>query len=55
MTGSAWRSDGKFSPHGIMVPLYWILISVAAYRGLWQLITNPFHWEKTTHGVSDHA
>jgi len=31
---------------------YWVLISVAAYRGLWQLIRNPFFWEKTQHGIS---
>jgi len=33
---------------------YWVLISIAAYRGLWQLIRNPFFWEKTQHGVSRH-
>jgi cellulose synthase/poly-beta-1,6-N-acetylglucosamine synthase-like glycosyltransferase len=33
---------------------YWVLISVAAYRGLWQLIRNPFFWEKTQHGLSRH-
>jgi glycosyltransferase XagB len=27
-------------------------MSVAAYKGLWQLITNPFYWEKTNHGIS---
>jgi hypothetical protein len=32
--------------------VYWLLISVAAYRGLWHLIVKPFHWEKTTHGLS---
>jgi len=31
---------------------YWALISVAAYRGLWQLIRDPHFWEKTQHGVS---
>ena len=34
---------------------YWILISIAAYRALWQLIRDPFFWEKTQHGVSQHA
>ena len=28
------------------------MISIAAYRGLWQLLRNPFYWEKTQHGVS---
>ena len=34
---------------------YWVLISVAAYRGLWQLFRDPFFWEKTQHGVSRHS
>ena len=34
---------------------YWVLISIAAYRALWQLIRDPFFWEKTQHGVSRHA
>jgi hypothetical protein len=34
---------------------YWVLMSIAAYRGLWQLIHDPFYWEKTQHGVSRHA
>ncbi len=29
---------------------YWVLISIAAYRGLWQLVFKPFYWEKTAHG-----
>ncbi len=31
-------------------PVYWLLISVAAYRALWQLVRDPFGWEKTPHG-----
>jgi len=33
-------------------PLYWLLISLATYRALYQLIRAPFHWEKTPHGVA---
>lgn len=33
-------------------PIYWLLHSIAAYKGLWQLITKPFYWEKTDHGLS---
>jgi hypothetical protein len=28
------------------------MISIAAYKGFWQLFRNPFYWEKTRHGVS---
>ncbi len=34
---------------------YWVLISLAAYKALWQLLRNPFFWEKTQHGMSRHA
>jgi cellulose synthase/poly-beta-1,6-N-acetylglucosamine synthase-like glycosyltransferase len=34
---------------------YWVLISIASYRGLWQLLRNPFFWEKTQHGLSRHV
>ena len=38
--------------HAAMMPAYWLLISLAAYKALWQLLTRPFHWEKTEHGLS---
>lgn len=41
-----------FVPLALTMPLYWLLISAAAWRGLWQLMTRPFYWEKTLHGVS---
>jgi glycosyltransferase XagB len=34
---------------------YWMLISLAAYKALWQLLRYPFFWEKTKHGLSRHA
>jgi hypothetical protein len=34
------------------VPFYWVLISIAAVKGFWQLFRNPWYWEKTTHGLS---
>lgn len=33
-------------------PIYWLMHSVAAYRGLYQLIVKPYYWEKTHHGLS---
>lgn len=36
-------------------PLYWILHSIAAYKGLWQLITKPHYWEKTEHGLTNQS
>jgi hypothetical protein len=37
-------------PYALCFTFYWALISIAAYRGLWQLFFKPFYWEKTPHG-----
>jgi len=33
-------------------PIYWLMHSMAAYMGLYELIVKPFYWQKTTHGIS---
>ena len=35
-----------------LVPLYWLLMSVAAWRAAWQLHRAPNLWEKTPHGAT---
>jgi cellulose synthase/poly-beta-1,6-N-acetylglucosamine synthase-like glycosyltransferase len=42
-------------PYSLTVFGYWVLMSIAAYRALWQLLRNPFYWEKTQHGRSRHV
>ncbi len=46
------RGWDELAPYGLTVIAYWGLVSAAGYRGIWQLITRPFFWEKTTHGVA---
>ncbi|MFG1479496.1 glycosyltransferase [Xanthobacter sp. V4C-4] len=36
------------------IPLYWLLLSLAAWRALFELVRRPYHWEKTAHGLSTH-
>ena len=38
-------------PWALLMPFYWVLISVGAWKGALQLITKPFYWEKTIHGL----
>jgi cellulose synthase/poly-beta-1,6-N-acetylglucosamine synthase-like glycosyltransferase len=45
------RGDDNLAVYALFLPVYWGLMSVAAYKGFAQLITNPFYWEKTEHGV----
>jgi cellulose synthase/poly-beta-1,6-N-acetylglucosamine synthase-like glycosyltransferase len=33
-------------------PIYWGYLSLAAWRALIQLLLNPYHWEKTEHGLT---
>ena len=42
---------GRFGllPHVLLMPLYWLLISAAAYRAAVQLVRAPYLWEKTPH------
>jgi hypothetical protein len=35
--------------------LYFPLATLAAYKALVELVTRPFYWDKTTHGLFDHA
>ena len=33
--------------------VYFPLASLAAIKGFWEILTKPFYWDKTTHGVFD--
>jgi hypothetical protein len=35
----------------LLMPLYWLLLSLAAWRALDQLVGDPNRWEKTEHGL----
>ena len=44
LLGSAWAL--------LFIPVHWILLSAAAWRALFQLIRDPYRWEKTDHGLA---
>lgn len=37
----------------LTVPIYWVMMSIAAVKGTWQLVRNPSYWEKTFHGLEN--
>lgn len=39
----------------LTLKVYYPLASLAAYKGLLELATRPFYWDKTTHGLFDHV
>ncbi|RLT27479.1 MAG: glycosyltransferase [Chloroflexi bacterium] len=37
----------------LLSPVYWVLMSIAAWKGFLQLFYRPFYWEKTIHGLAE--
>jgi cellulose synthase/poly-beta-1,6-N-acetylglucosamine synthase-like glycosyltransferase len=46
------RGGRRLIPDLIFIPAYWLMVSAACYRAVYQLVTAPHYWEKTEHGVS---
>ncbi len=40
---------GRIGRRWTWLPLYWLMISVAAWRAVYELRFKPFHWNKTPH------
>lgn len=38
--------------YALTAPAYWLLMSFASYRALYQLLFKPSYWDKTEHGLS---
>ena len=36
----------------VFVPVYWVMMSIAAVKAMWQLVVTPSFWEKTAHGLA---
>ena len=34
------------------MPVYWLMMSIAATKGVYHMIRQPSYWEKTFHGLS---
>lgn len=48
---SAQREQWGLIKYALLVPIYWLMMSVAACYGLYQLVYRPHYWEKTEHGL----
>jgi glycosyltransferase XagB len=53
VAGSLQRGEFGLTRTALLSPIYWGLMSLAAWRGFLQLFTNPFYWEKTEHGLDE--
>ena len=51
MIGCAKRKQYDLIKYIYLIPFYWVFISFAAWKGLIQLVFNPYYWPKTIHGL----
>ncbi len=49
------RGIWRLMPWGLLAPVYWAMISAAAWRAVFVFIRDPFRWEKTPHGLTKRA
>jgi cellulose synthase/poly-beta-1,6-N-acetylglucosamine synthase-like glycosyltransferase len=50
---AAWkRGKRTLAWWALLLPVYYFLMSLAAYKGAWQLVRRPHYWEKTEHGLT---
>ena len=50
LIGCVRRKEYALIKWVLLLPLYWVMMSVSAYIAFYQLIVKPHYWEKTQHG-----
>ncbi|QFU18020.1 glycosyltransferase [Microvirga thermotolerans] len=48
----ARRRLWRLLPWVPLLPAYYLLVSAAAWRALWEVTREPFRWNKTSHGLA---
>ena len=51
MIGLAKRKEFRVMKFVFLVPLYWLFMSVAAWKAFYELLVKPHYWQKTHHGL----
>lgn len=51
VTGCMLLSHHRNAKWMLLAPLYWLLMSIAAWKAVIQLMARPHYWEKTSHGL----
>lgn len=55
---AAWLALGRAGhkglwPWALTLMLYFPLAAFAAYKAAWEMLSSPFYWDKTAHGLHD--
>jgi cellulose synthase/poly-beta-1,6-N-acetylglucosamine synthase-like glycosyltransferase len=51
IVGARLTGDPRLVLAAAAVPVYWVMMSMAAVKAVAQLLSSPSFWEKTTHGL----
>lgn len=54
MLGCAKRDYDDLIKYVLLVPLYWLAMSLAAFQAAYQVVVKPHYWFKTKHGLHLH-
>ncbi len=49
--GCAKRGHDDLIKYSVLVPIYWLAMSIAAWNAFYQIIHKPHYWSKTIHGL----
>jgi cellulose synthase/poly-beta-1,6-N-acetylglucosamine synthase-like glycosyltransferase len=52
MVAYDFRDQPRVFRAALLLPIYWVMMSMAAIKAFVQLAFNPNYWEKTQHGLS---
>ncbi|HEY8598322.1 MAG TPA: glycosyltransferase family 2 protein, partial [Thermomicrobiales bacterium] len=52
VAGALARGHYRLVKYSLLSPFYWVLMSIAAWKGVLQLLYRPHYWEKTQHGLA---
>jgi cellulose synthase/poly-beta-1,6-N-acetylglucosamine synthase-like glycosyltransferase len=50
LLGCVRRKEYALMKWVLLIPFYWVMMSISAYIAFYQLIMKPHYWEKTQHG-----
>ncbi len=53
VAGCMQRGYYDLVKYALLTPLYWLMMSIGAYKAFGQIIVRPHYWEKTMHGLSE--
>lgn len=51
MIGCAKRGFDGLIKYVFLIPLYWLGMSIAAWKAMYEIIVKPHYWSKTVHGL----